>query len=82
MYTWTEFAEGISNLLGKKFDQDYNPKTNPAYPFFRQLNIIDIIEINKYSNLVSDVGANRPIIIMEYDEKISTIYLGTTNYII
>ncbi len=82
LYTWTEFAHCFSTLLGKNFQQDYNSRTNPAYPFFRQLNIIDIIEINKYSNFMSDVGPDRPIIIMEYDEKISTIYLGTTNYFV
>jgi hypothetical protein len=82
LYKWVEFAESLSNLLGNKFDADYDPKTHPAYPFFRQQNIIDITEINKYSNFVSTVGPNRPIIIMEYDEKISTIYLGTAKYIV
>ena len=82
MYSWVEFAGGLSTLLGKKIDSDYLPRTNPAYLYFRQPNIIDIIEINKYSNSVSDIGPDRPIIIMEYDEKISTIYLGTTNFLI
>ncbi len=72
----------MSTLLGKPFDKDYNARTHPAYTYFRQLSIIDIHEINKYSNLISDVGSNRPLLIMEYDQKQSSIYLGTTNYVI
>lgn len=72
----------MTGLLGIRFDQEYNPKNNPAYLYFRQSTIIDINEINKYSNFVSEVGPNRPIIIMEYDEKISKIFLNSNKYTI
>jgi hypothetical protein len=68
-------------MLGKKFEREFDSRTNPAFPYFRQLNIIDIVEINKYSNFISSVGPNRPIIIMEYDEKLSQICLGTQKYL-
>lgn len=68
-------------MLGKKFEREFDSRTNPAFPYFRQLNVIDIVEINKYSNFISSVGPNRPIIVMEYDEKLSQISLGTHKYI-
>ncbi len=71
----------ISDFLGKKFEANFDPNTNAAYAFFRQQKVINIVEINKHSNLVSRVGLNRPIFIFEYDQKVSKIYLGTNKYI-
>ena len=58
----------------------YVPREAPVYVYIRTPHIIDIVVINNHSNFVSDVGLNRPIIILEYDEKVSSIYLGTMDY--
>lgn len=81
LYYWDELTKCFTKLLGKTFEREFDSRTNIAFPYFRQLNVIDIVEINKYSNFISTIGPNRPIIIMEYDEKLSRICLGTNNYI-
>lgn len=73
-------CKNISDVLGKNFNANYDPSTNPAYTYYKQQEVINIVAINQHSNLVSKVGLNRPIFIFEYDQNISKIYLGTTNY--
>ncbi len=73
---WDHISPSFAKLLGKPFDPIYIPSTNPAYVLIRQPSIINIVEINKYSNSISKVGPNRPILIFEYDRELSSIYVG------